>query len=158
MEDLGDRRLFVCALTRLQLIGQLFIPLTINPVFFPPSLLCLASGYITNNLFSAPAVKQQVGNNITARFLLVGLGNRISRWWVGPLQGKHIFFCNPIWGSLRITVFSTYQGASTIMRKAFDWKHSRISMLEVEAVPQSCIPNWFEYCFIYEKFVVCREF
>jgi hypothetical protein len=33
-----------------------------------------------------------------------------------------------------------YQGASTIMRKAFDWKRSRISMLEVEAVPQSCIP------------------
>jgi hypothetical protein len=45
-----------------------------------------------------------------------------------------------IWRSLRITVFGTYQGASTIMRKAFDWKRSRISMLEVEAVPQSCIP------------------
>jgi hypothetical protein len=27
------------------------------------------------------------------------------------------------------------------MRKAFDWKRSRISMLEVEAVPQSCIPQ-----------------
>jgi hypothetical protein len=26
------------------------------------------------------------------------------------------------------------------MRKAFDWERSRISMLEVEAVPQSCIP------------------
>jgi hypothetical protein len=38
------------------------------------------------------------------------------------------------------TVFGTYQGASTIMRKAFDWKRSRISMFEVEAVPQSCIP------------------
>jgi hypothetical protein len=25
------------------------------------------------------------------------------------------------------------------MRKAFDWKRPRISMLEVEAVPQSCI-------------------
>jgi hypothetical protein len=25
------------------------------------------------------------------------------------------------------------------MRKAFDWKRSRISMLEMEAVPQSCI-------------------
>jgi hypothetical protein len=41
-----------------------------------------------------------------------------------------------IWRSLRITVFGTYKGASTIMRKAFDWKRSRISMLEVEAVPQ----------------------
>jgi hypothetical protein len=44
-----------------------------------------------------------------------------------------------IWKSLQITVFATYQGASTIMRKAFDWKRSRISVLEVEAVPQSCI-------------------
>jgi hypothetical protein len=24
--------------------------------------------------------------------------------------------------------------------KIFDWKHSRISMLSVEAIPQSCIP------------------
>jgi hypothetical protein len=34
-------------------------------------------------------------------------------------------------------------------------------MLEMEAVPQSCIPlspDLFEYCFIYEKFVACREF
>jgi hypothetical protein len=68
------------------------------------------------------------------------------------------------------------------MRKAFDWKRSRISMLEVEAVPQSCTtstqreyrmcymeqlleqmcislsPDWFEYCFIYEKFFACGEF
>jgi hypothetical protein len=34
----------------------------------------------------------------------------------------------------------TYQGASTIMRKAFDWNLVRILMLEVEAVPQSCMP------------------
>jgi hypothetical protein len=27
------------------------------------------------------------------------------------------------------------------MSKAFDWKRSRISVLEVEAVPQSCIPE-----------------
>jgi hypothetical protein len=45
-----------------------------------------------------------------------------------------------IWRSLRITVFGTYQSVSNIMRKAFDWNRSRISMLEVEAVPQSCIP------------------
>jgi hypothetical protein len=37
-------------------------------------------------------------------------------------------------------VFGTYQGASTILRKAFNWTRSRISMLEVEAVPQSYIP------------------
>jgi hypothetical protein len=46
-----------------------------------------------------------------------------------------------IWRSLRITVFGTCQGASTIMRKAFGWKHSRISMLEMEAIPQSSIPQ-----------------
>jgi hypothetical protein len=66
-----------------------------------------------------------------------------------------------IWRSPRITVFGTYKGESTIMRKAFDWKRSRISMLEVEAVPQTCIPlspDWFGYCFIYEKCVACREF
>jgi hypothetical protein len=36
---------------------------------------------------------------------------------------------------------------------------SRISLLEVEAITQSCIPSphWFEYCFIYEKFVSCGE-
>jgi hypothetical protein len=39
------------------------------------------------------------------------------------------------------TVFGTYQGVSTIMRKAFGWKRSMMSMLEVEAVPQSCIPQ-----------------
>jgi hypothetical protein len=31
-------------------------------------------------------------------------------------------------------------GASAIMRKTLDWNLSRISMLEVEAVSQSCIP------------------
>jgi hypothetical protein len=40
-----------------------------------------------------------------------------------------------------MSVLGTYQGASTIMRKAFDWNLSRISMLEVEAVPQSCEQN-----------------
>jgi hypothetical protein len=28
-------------------------------------------------------------------------------------------------------VFGTYHGASTIMHRAFDWKRSRISMLDV---------------------------
>jgi hypothetical protein len=45
-----------------------------------------------------------------------------------------------VWRSLRITVFGTYQGVSTIMRKAFGWKRYSISMLEVEAIPHSCIP------------------
>jgi hypothetical protein len=43
--------------------------------------------------------------------------------------------------SFRITVFGTYEGALTIVRKVFDWKRSRISMLELEAVLQSCIPQ-----------------
>jgi hypothetical protein len=33
-----------------------------------------------------------------------------------------------------------HESRRIIMRKAFDCKRSRISMLEVEAVPQSCIP------------------
>jgi hypothetical protein len=45
------------------------------------------------------------------------------------------FFTVGIWRSLRITVLGTYKATSTIMRKAFNWKRSRISMLEVEAVP-----------------------
>jgi hypothetical protein len=39
-----------------------------------------------------------------------------------------------IWRALTITAFGTFIGACTIMRKAFDSKRSRISMLEVEAV------------------------
>jgi hypothetical protein len=42
--------------------------------------------------------------------------------------------------SRRIRVFGTYRGASTIRRRAFDWKRSRMSMLDVEAVPQSWMP------------------
>jgi hypothetical protein len=34
-----------------------------------------------------------------------------------------------------------YHGASTMMRKTLDWNRSRISMLEVKAVPHSCIPH-----------------
>jgi hypothetical protein len=45
-----------------------------------------------------------------------------------------------IWRSLWITIFSTYQRESTVICKAFDSKCSRMSMLEVEATPQSCIP------------------
>jgi hypothetical protein len=43
------------------------------------------------------------------------------------------------WRFIQITVFGTYQGASTIMCKTFDWKRSTASMLEVEGVPQSCV-------------------
>jgi hypothetical protein len=68
------------------------------------------------------------------------------------------FFNCWYWRSLRITVFGTYRGASTITRKAFDWKSSMIFMLEAETVPQSSLnPDWFEYCFIYEKFVASRK-
>jgi hypothetical protein len=34
-------------------------------------------------------------------------------------------------------VFGTYHGESTIMCRAFDLKRSRISILDMEAVPQS---------------------
>jgi hypothetical protein len=39
-----------------------------------------------------------------------------------------------------MTVFGMYQGAFITMHKASDWECSRISMFEVKAVPQSCIP------------------
>jgi hypothetical protein len=45
-----------------------------------------------------------------------------------------------IWRSLQITIFNTNQGASTIMHRAFDLKRSMNSMLQVEAIPQSCVP------------------
>jgi hypothetical protein len=44
---------------------------------------------------------------------------------------------------IRITVFGTYQGVSAIVSKASDWKRSRIFLLEVEGIRQSCIP-YFE--------------
>jgi hypothetical protein len=34
----------------------------------------------------------------------------------------------------------TYRGASTSRRKVLDWKRSRISIFDVEAVPQSWMP------------------
>jgi hypothetical protein len=49
------------------------------------------------------------------------------------------FFNYGIWKTFQITIFGTYQGKSTIMHKAFDWKR-RISVLKVEAILQSCIP------------------
>jgi hypothetical protein len=53
-----------------------------------------------------------------------------------------------------------YHGASVIMHRTFPWKHSSISMLEMEAEPQSCIigPDGFEDDFIGLKFVTYREF
>jgi hypothetical protein len=54
----------------------------------------------------------------------------------------------------------TYQGASTIIHKFFNWKHSRISMLEVEAIPPELYPispNRLVYGFIDEKIVACCE-
>jgi hypothetical protein len=50
------------------------------------------------------------------------------------------FFFKCIWRFLQMTVFGTFQGASTVMHNAFERKRSRISMLEVETIPQSCIP------------------
>jgi hypothetical protein len=44
------------------------------------------------------------------------------------------------------------------MRKALNWKRSRIFMLEVEAGPQSCIADLSEYCFVYEEFVASGRF
>jgi hypothetical protein len=48
-------------------------------------------------------------------------------------------FTIAVWRSYQIAIFDTNQGVSTIMCKASNWKHSGISILEVEAVPHSCI-------------------
>lgn len=37
-------------------------------------------------------------------------------------------------------MFGACHGASAVMRGAFDWKRSGISMFDVEAVPRSWIP------------------
>jgi hypothetical protein len=52
---------------------------------------------------------------------------------------------------LAITVFDTYQGVCIIMRKDF-YVGSGSRTPELYSVS----PDWFEYCFIYEKFVACR--
>jgi hypothetical protein len=36
--------------------------------------------------------------------------------------------------------FDTYQGASTISHKTLDWKRSKMSMFELDVVPQSWMP------------------
>jgi hypothetical protein len=69
------------------------------------------------------------------RGLLLG---RLGACW--ELQRQISSLAVGVWRSLRITLFGTYQGASTIMPKALKWKCVRIYVLEVEAVPQSCIP------------------
>jgi hypothetical protein len=57
-----------------------------------------------------------------------------------------------------------YQVASTIMRKAFDWKGSRISLLEVEAITQNCdlcpssqyiLGRAIPSCFHFAKMCLC---
>jgi hypothetical protein len=63
------------------------------------------------------------------------------------------FFNCWYWRSLRITVFGTYQGAFTIMRKAFDWKRSNVLgslhdlVVSTPPPPPICVCyvvfNWF---------------
>jgi hypothetical protein len=50
------------------------------------------------------------------------------------------FFLNcGVWRPFQIFLFGMYRAASTILLETLDWKLSRISMFEVEAVPHSCI-------------------
>jgi hypothetical protein len=49
---------------------------------------------------------------------------------------EDFFLKEGVWRSRWMWLFGTYHGASTIMRRAFDWKRSSISMLDVDAVPQ----------------------
>jgi hypothetical protein len=54
--------------------------------------------------------------------------------------------------------FDSYQGASTISHKTLAWKRSKISVFELDILPQSWMPYGFEYYFVDEEFVVDREF
>jgi hypothetical protein len=78
--------------------------------------------------------RSRSGCSRRVRRMSFGCAVRLALYWLIS------FLTDGIWRSLRIRVFGTYYGASTIMRRAFDWKRSRISMLDVEAVPQSWIP------------------
>jgi hypothetical protein len=42
--------------------------------------------------------------------------------------------------SRRIIVFGTYRVASVMILSTLDWNLSRISMLEIDAVPHRCTP------------------
>jgi hypothetical protein len=66
------------------------------------------------------------------------------------MESLAVYFFFKCWylGILRITIFGTYQGTSTFMHRAFDWKCSRISVLVGSG---SCTPelyfvsqDWFE--------------
>jgi hypothetical protein len=75
-------------------------------------------------------------------------------WWLGEWGDKFIGVytdANIVMGAesadfffycwylkvLTDTEFETYQGASTISRNTLDWKRSKISMFELDVVPQS---------------------
>jgi hypothetical protein len=63
--------------------------------------------------------------------------------------------------TLRIWKADHLAGVFTIMCKDFDWKHSKISIFfNGSRTPElySISPDWYEYCFIYEKFLACGEF
>jgi hypothetical protein len=72
-------------------------------------------------------------------------GCRLRHWWWCLLFNDDVntetmfFLTVSIWRSLRITVFGTYQGASTIMRKAFYWK---VALMMQWLVPLGQLVEW----------------
>jgi hypothetical protein len=52
---------------------------------------------------------------------------------------RHSSLTVGVWRSVRITVFGTYQGASTVLPETSDWNRSMVSIFQVEAVPHNCI-------------------
>jgi hypothetical protein len=70
------------------------------------------------------------------------------RWGGAVLRAvaADFFLTFGVWRSLRITVFGTYQGASTIIRKAFDLKLSKIYILEVVFRKPRLVPILFYMC------------
>jgi hypothetical protein len=74
------------------------------------------------------------------RFLCELVGVRAEAFAILGTMAADLVFNLWICRLFRIVSFRTYQGASIIFRRVFDWKRLRISMLDVDVVPQSCMP------------------
>jgi hypothetical protein len=81
----------------------------------------------------------QVSSQSLIFWWLRQLGVRLDKCCIGSCSGGFLLslleFGDPcgLVSSVRMRVRS-------LLCAVFDWKHSRISMLDVEAVPRSCIP------------------
>jgi hypothetical protein len=87
-----------------------------------------------------PVSSQSPFSGCSIRFAVRLFVSEFSQVLYWELTWRISSLTDGIWRSCRITAFGTYQGASVIKHKAFGWNRSRISMVEMDAEPQSCIP------------------